>query len=121
MISLTGKVTEAEAYTFDSEVLDVKLTYDQAQMQTEFALFQNEPNPWTGSTTISFNLPEPGKVKLSLFDLTGKLIKSVEGEYKSGRQSILLNKKDISAHGVLYYRLDCGNYSATKKMIRLDQ
>jgi hypothetical protein len=120
MISLSGKVTEAEAYTFDGEVLDVRLDNTPLVQGPDFELFQNEPNPWTGSTTISFNLPKSGKVKLSLFDLTGKMIKSVEGEYKSGRQSILLNKKDISAHGVLYYRLDCGSYSATKKMIRLD-
>ncbi|MEP6648176.1 MAG: T9SS type A sorting domain-containing protein, partial [Saprospiraceae bacterium] len=120
MIKLSGKVTQAEAYTFDNEVLDVKLDGRSHEEQTEFALYQNEPNPWTGITSINFNLPEEGHVKLSLFDVTGKLIKVVEAEFASGRQSILLNKKDISTHGVLYYRLDSGNYSATKKMIRLD-
>ena len=120
MISLSGKVTDAEAYTFDNEILDVRLDNRSVQLQSEFALYQNQPNPWTGSTSISFNLPEAGAVKLSLFDMTGKLIKVIEGEFKSGRQAILLNKKDITAHGVLYYRLDSGNYSATKKMIRLE-
>ncbi len=120
MISLSGKVTEAEAYTFDSEILDVKLDNQPEQVETEFALFQNEPNPWTGTTTISFNLPEAGHVKLSIFDVTGKMVKTVEGEYSSGHQSILLNKKDITTHGVLYYRLDSGNYSATKKMVRME-
>ncbi|HZV71261.1 MAG TPA: T9SS type A sorting domain-containing protein, partial [Saprospiraceae bacterium] len=120
MITLSGKITEAEAYTFDNEILDLRLDSKSVQLQSEFALYQNQPNPWTGSTSISFNLPEAGAVKLSLFDMTGKLIKVIEGEFKSGRQAILLNKKDISAHGVLYYRLDSGNYSATKKMIRLE-
>ncbi|MEO6132136.1 MAG: T9SS type A sorting domain-containing protein [Saprospiraceae bacterium] len=120
MIKLSGKVTEAEAYTFDNEILDVKLEYKPVPEQNEFALYQNEPNPWTGITSINFNLPEAGHVKLSLFDVTGKQIKVIEGEFASGSQSILLNKKDISTHGVLYYRLDSGNYSATKKMIRLE-
>ena len=120
MIKLSSRVTEAEAYTFENEILDVKLDNRDLSSQTEFALFQNEPNPWTGMTTISFTLPESGLVKLTLFDMSGKMVKVIEGEFNSGHQSIQLSKKDITAHGVLYYRLDMGNYSATKKMIRLD-
>ena len=45
---------------------------------------------------------------------------SIEGEYKAGRQSMIINHKDVPVQGVLYYRLDSGNYSATKKMIRID-
>jgi hypothetical protein len=120
MIRMSSKVAHAEAYTSLGEILDVQLSFGENTVAREFALFQNEPNPWTGSTTISFDLPEAGKVKLSLFDLTGKLIKVIEGDYKSGRQSIQVGKKDIPTQGVLYYRLDSGNYSATKKMIRIE-
>jgi hypothetical protein len=31
-----------------------------------------------------------------------------------------LLKRDVPSQGIFYYRLDCGNYSATKKMIRLE-
>jgi hypothetical protein len=71
----------------EDEVLDAHLIFRSGTTATEFALYQNEPNPWTGTTTISFDLPEGGKVKLSLFDLTGKMVKVIEGEYKAGRQS----------------------------------
>jgi hypothetical protein len=120
MIHMTDAVTIAEAYTNTEEVLDVKLRIGSDAAQQEFALYQNEPNPWTGSTRISFDLPEAGKVKLSLFDATGKQVKVIEGEFGAGAQSIVLQKKDVPVQGVLYYRLDCGNYSATKKMIRLE-
>jgi hypothetical protein len=120
MIHLSDKVTAAEAYTFGEEIVDVKLVTGKMNVEVDFALYQNEPNPWTGTTTISFELPEEGVVKLTLFDLTGKTIKVMEGQYKAGHQSIQLHKKDVPTQGVLYYRLDCGNYSATKKMIRFE-
>ncbi len=120
MIRLSSKVTHAEAYSKDEEVLDVHLAFGAHVSSTEFALYQNEPNPWTGTTTISFDLPESGHVKLSMFDVTGQLIKVYEGEYKAGRGSIQVLRKDIPTQGVLYYRLDSGNYSATKKMVRLE-
>ena len=85
-----------------------------------FALYQNEPNPWTGSTEIRFDLPEEGNVQLSLFDEAGKLVKMIERSYSAGTHSIQLNKKDISMNGVLYYRLESGQYSATKKMVKVE-
>ncbi len=120
MIRLTDKVTPAEAYTYSDEILDVSLKVLGSDVGVEFALYQNEPNPWTGSTTIGFELPEDGSVKLTLFDMTGKTIKIIEGEYKAGYQTIQLLKKDVPAQGILYYRLDSGNYSASKKMIRIE-
>ena len=52
--------------------------------------------------------------------MTGATVKVIEGQFKAGYQAIQLLRKDVPVQGVLYYRLDCGNYSATKKMIRLE-
>jgi hypothetical protein len=120
MIKLSSKVTHAEAYTFESEILDVKLGHRSSEIVKEFALYQNEPNPWNGLTQIRFDLPEAGNVKLTLFDASGKQIRMIEKSYEAGTHSIELSRKDISATGVIYYRLDSGTYSATKKMIRIE-
>jgi hypothetical protein len=120
MISLSGRVAAVEGYTVDDEILDIQFRSTLPGKDVEFALYQNEPNPWTGSTTISFELPAEGDVKLTLFDMSGKAVKVVEGNFKAGLQSIQLLKKDVPAQGLLYYRLESGNYSATKKMIRLE-
>jgi hypothetical protein len=119
MLRLNSKVTQAEAYSADGEVLDVRLAFE-ADVPIDFALYQNEPNPWSGSTSIGFDLPEESKVTLSFFDMTGSLVKTMENAYGAGSHRIQVSKKDLPAHGVLYYRLDAGNYSATKKMIRLE-
>jgi hypothetical protein len=120
MIALNSKETKAEAYNTVSDIKDLKLTFHGAEASAEFALYQNEPNPWSGATSIRFDIPEDAMVKLTIFDNEGKQIKVIERPYEAGTHSISLSKKDILANGVLYYRLDCGQYSATKKMIRVE-
>lgn len=115
MIHMTSLVTEAEAYTVSGEILDVKLGYrtDAAA----FALYQNTPNPWNDETSIGFDLPEDASVTLTVFDATGKVVKTVEGEFVAGYNTIILNAKDLPGAGVMYYRLESGTYSASKKMV----
>jgi hypothetical protein len=119
-ITMNSKITSAEAYSLTEEILDVKLETRTEAVDVEFALYQNEPNPWNSSTVIRFDLPEPEMVKLTLFDLTGKQVKVIERACEAGSNMIALDKKEISAHGVLYYRLDSGRYSATKKMMKIE-
>jgi hypothetical protein len=120
MLTMSGKVTAAEAYTNADEILDVKLDRRNANAAADFALYQNEPNPWTGTTFIRFDLPASDHVKLTFFDVTGKVIKVIEGDFAAGENSIQVNRKEISAQGIIYYRLDSGNFSASKKMIRIE-
>jgi hypothetical protein len=117
MIRLSSSPTVAEAYTVDGEILDLKLNLDQDLSFTEFALYQNKPNPWDGQTLIEFDLPQDAAAKLSVYDITGKVVKTVEGNYKAGHNSIMLTSHDIPTPGVLYYRLDSGSFSAVKKMM----
>jgi Secretion system C-terminal sorting domain len=121
MIHLTSSITAAEAYSLHDEIADVKLHFagDTAE-GAAFALYQNEPNPWNEQTNIGFDLPEDAKVVLTIYDVTGKEVLKVNGEYTSGYNVIDLSRKDIPNTGVLYYRLDCGEYSATKKMILIE-
>jgi hypothetical protein len=115
MIRMTSKVTEAEAYTSAGEILDVKLT--QTGDAAEFALYQNTPNPWNDQTIIGFDLPQDASVTFTVFDATGKVVKTVKGDFVRGYNTITLNAKDLPSTGVMYYRLESGNYSASKKMV----
>lgn len=117
MIGLSDKITMTEAYTRDGEVMDVRLTFNSSSVFTDFALYQNKPNPWNHQTVIGFHLPEDAPATLTIYDVHGAVVKSVSGQYKAGYNSVTLAKHDIPASGVLYYRLDSGSYTASKKMI----
>ena len=116
MLTLTSSITEAEAYTQTGEILDVNLEFAD-EVSSEFALYQNHPNPWNGHTQIGFDLPADATARLIIYDVAGKVIKTIEGEYKKGYNTIMVSTRDISAPGVLYYRLESEGYSATKKML----
>jgi hypothetical protein len=119
MMSINSKVTEAEAYNTVSDIKDLKLTFRGSEA-AEFALYQNEPNPFNGVTTIGYDLPEASNVTLSIFDITGKVIVVKEQSSVKGYNTIQVSSKDIPSVGVLYYRLDANEYTATKKMIIIE-
>lgn len=115
MMRMTNSVAQAEAYRADGEIMDVKLVFGTTS-QIEFALFQNTPNPWSDHTVIGFNLPEENVALLTLYDMTGKVLKTIEGVFDGGYNEISLVSKELPS-GVLYYRLESGSYSASKKMV----
>jgi len=117
MLRMSNAITPAEAYTAESEILDVKLDFDDNRAFTDFALYQNKPNPWDDQTLIEFDLPNDGIAKLTVYDIAGKIVKSTEGMYKAGHNAIMLTAHDIPTPGALYYRLDSGQYSAVRKMM----
>ena len=116
MIRLTSSVTQAEAYTPSGEIVDIRLVFEGEAEVSEFALYQNIPNPWKEETVIGFDLPESSKATLTVYDVTGKIIEVIEGNYEVGHNTIILNNKDLPAPGVLYYRLESSGYAASKKM-----
>jgi hypothetical protein len=120
MIHLTSAVTVAEAYTPEDEILDVKLSFSSTGVFTDFALFQNKPNPWNHQTSIGFHLPADAQATITVYDVSGKIVKVIEGRYAEGYNSIVLTSHDLPSTGVLYYRLDSGVYTATKKMIFME-
>jgi hypothetical protein len=124
MLSISNKtnLTEGEAYNSSEELLDVALTFRNGVVAAgkDFALFQNEPNPFAGNTVIGFTLPSAMDATVTVFDVTGKVVWSLEGSYVQGLNEVKVNRKDLSASGVLYYRLDANDFTATKKMVIID-
>jgi hypothetical protein len=118
-MAITSDATSAEAYDNDLTILEVVLG-TEPETSSEFVLGQNEPNPFETQTVIEFNLPQAGNATLTVMDVTGKIITKKEGTYAKGLNTVTLQKSDIGISGVLYYQLDSGEFTATKKMIIVD-
>ncbi len=85
-------------------------------------LFQNVPNPFSSSTLIRFQLPTRGHVSLSVYDLSGRLVRTlVDEQQERGVYSANWDGKDGAgrpvSQGIYLYRLDAGYLSATRKMV----
>jgi hypothetical protein len=89
----------------------------QATMPDKVQLDQNYPNPFNPLTTIRFRLPEKDRVRLSVYDVTGREITVLINENKvSGEHTIHWNATN-QASGIYYYQLQAGSYREMKKMI----
>ncbi len=119
MLRISSLITAAEAYTLSGEILGVQLVFDDPGFFTEFALYQNQPNPWNGQTLIGFDLPNDAPAILTVYDVAGKVVKTISGNYKEGYNTIILTTRELPDPGILYYRLESGGYSATKKMMNI--
>ena len=120
MLAITSEVTAAEAYEASEEVKGVSLNARTEQGVVEsgvFELYQNNPNPFNKETVVSYRLPEAGAVKLSIYDVTGKVIRVYEIQGQKGLNTQKIEKSELNGGGVLYYQLDAANHTATKRMI----
>ena len=82
-----------------------------------FELYQNEPNPFSKETVVRYRLPEASAVKLTVYDVTGKVVRVYELKGQKGLNSYQISKGDLNATGLLYYQLDATNHTATKRML----
>jgi hypothetical protein len=123
-ISIGSAITPAEAYRgsgLSVENVSIEFRTDNGSVSArEYVLYQNEPNPFASSTVIGFELPVASEATISVYDVTGKVIKVVRGEYAKGYNEVSLERKELNSAGVLYYQLESGKYIATKKMILID-
>jgi len=118
MIDINSSVTKAELYDSYGQVRPIDFVLKNKELdRRELQLFQNEPNPFTASTNISFYNPEAQMLKLQLMDSTGKLLKTYQAYFESGMQKINIRSEDLDATGVLFYRLQSAGKAITRKMI----
>ncbi|MBT8229737.1 MAG: hypothetical protein KJO50_05710, partial [Bacteroidia bacterium] len=119
LLDINSEITKAEAYVGkDLEVTGIDLS--ENNVETDFSLYQNNPNPFNIETTIGFVLPEDGPVSLTLFDITGKTLKSYNFSGTIGYNELVINKKDLATNGMIYYTLESSGNVATKHMIVIE-
>jgi len=98
-----------------------------AVLPKEFSLEQNYPNPFNPTTTIRFDLPQAGDVKLVIYNILGREVETLVSTWReAGRHEVVWTVGD-QASGVYFYRLTVGqdgpgkpgSYTQTRKMVLL--
>jgi photosystem II stability/assembly factor-like uncharacterized protein len=85
-------------------------------------LGQNYPNPFNPSTGIRFTVHEYGRVKIAVFDLHGRLVRTIlDRKLSAGDHEVIWDGKDEQnlalPSGPYIYRFNIGDQIITRKML----
>ena len=106
-------------------VLEPVATDDELSPVSATALKGNSPNPFNPTTTIYYDILEPCKVRLDVFNIKGQKVRSLLDKSKSsGRHSIVFEARDANgkalSSGIYFYRFSAGKYKTTRKMLLME-
>ena len=136
----TLTAVEVQGWLTDARSLEVRdpimkrgfLVLEQllaALTPTETKLLANYPNPFNPETWIPYRLAEDAFVTLTIYDLSGHLVRTlnvghrIASAYENRSKAIYWDGRnglgERVASGVYYYHLSTGEYSATRRMVIL--
>lgn len=118
-LQINGRYTANEAYDLFGETMAVELAFPDLP-NAGFELLQNVPNPFNDKTVIGFRLGVATSAVLSITDISGRVVKRINGEYQKGYNEVELRRDELPEAGIFYYRLDTPEATATKMMLLME-
>ncbi len=92
---------------------------EDKKVPDKFILFSPTPNPSLRNTQIKYGLPEKANITLSIYDISGRLVKTFySGTRKEGYYTVNLNCKEFSK-GIYFIQFKSGKFTDRKKFIIL--
>ena len=89
----------------------------RSPLPTIFSLEQNYPNPFNPSTTIRYTLPHQSQVCLNVYNTLGQRVATLfQGQQEAGSYEVAFDGTN-TASGVYFYRIQAGDFVATKKLL----
>lgn len=117
--SLADGPLRNEWYDASEQIGEFELNAREGLDTEGFELYQNKPNPFTSGTIISFKLPEDCEATVTIYDISGRVVKRFRGNYRAGKQDVRVSARDFPQSGVYLYKLETDQFTATKKMVLL--
>jgi len=108
---------------FDVGCSDILAT-EEIVIPEVFVLHQNYPNPFNPMTTLQYDLPEDAQVKIMIYDLMGREIRTLVNKgqtagFKSVVWDATNNVGEPVSAGMYLYRISAGDFTSVKKMVLL--
>ena len=117
-------VQSSQIFTFNIDATELLSIEVLSMVPESFNLYQNFPNPFNPSTQIAYDIPERGEVQVLIYDLSGKLVTSInEGIQEPGQYKINWNATDRFGKklsgGVYIYQIKTEKFVKSRKMLLL--
>ncbi|MEO6190192.1 MAG: T9SS type A sorting domain-containing protein [Saprospiraceae bacterium] len=115
----SSELMQTEAYDEKLNSLNIELRIrNSKQLLNAFELFQNNPNPFSESTNISFRSSEQADVVLKIQDVSGKVLSIKNVKALIGMNHVVFTQSELNGlTGVYYYTLETPSFVTTKKMV----
>ena len=95
----------------------ISVKQEENLVADKYTLYQNYPNPFNPVTVIKFAVPERTFVRLTVYDMLGREIKTLINEVQGqGVYSVIWDASSVPS-GVYFYRLQTDKFTSTKKMV----
>jgi hypothetical protein len=117
--NITATVTDADGNTseFSQPAFVTAVTGKNPATPDDFSLSQNFPNPFNPHTTVRFNVADPCRVTLKVFDTNGREAAEIaDAFYSAGGHEIGFDASGL-ASGVYLLKIRMGAYTASRKMV----
>jgi hypothetical protein len=95
---------------------DIAAVGVQDQQANNLWISQNAPNPFHGTTKITYHAPKPSAVEFTVMDVTGKVMHTETLRATAGDNTFSFDATDL-AGGIYLYRLSNGEKTAVSKMV----
>jgi hypothetical protein len=110
ILNTNGRIKSVEASDVNGNL------YKTVILPSSFSV-TNYPNPFNPATTIEMALPVASNWTLSIYNVAGQKVFETSGYSEAGVQQVVWNADQAS--GIYFYKVDAGQFSATKKMVLL--
>ena len=103
--------------------ISTRISQDRIIVPSDFELHGNYPNPFNPSTTFTFTLPLDKRVSVRVYDMTGRLVRTLVNDeyYAEGTHSVVWNGLSDSGHAVAsgqyIYTLEWGQFRQARRMV----
>jgi len=122
--SYVDKNVESGNYSYRLKQIDLdgkskfsNIVEVEVKVPNKFELSQNYPNPFNPTTKISYEIAKETIVSLKVYDVIGNEIVTLVNETKpAGTYEVIFDASNLS-NGVYLYKIQAGNFTATKKLI----
>jgi hypothetical protein len=106
----------SDTYTIDGISIASNIIVSGSTSADAYKLYQNVPNPFNGTTTIKFYVPESAEVTVSVYNMLGEYVAEVTNDiFNAGKHEVVFNSNNLG-QGTYFVRMTTNGFTATKNM-----
>jgi 1,4-alpha-glucan branching enzyme len=118
LLRINSEWLTKEAYSADTRRLDIQLKADPSEVASGgFFVNQNQPNPFSSNTVVTYWLPEAAEVSFTLLNASGQELGHFTEQRKKGFGNWTIDKSTLDGAGIYYYMISTPFGTEVRKMV----